>query len=213
MQAGRFIAFEGIEGSGKTTQLARLRVRLQQLGYSVLAVREPGDTPIGDRIRAILLDPASSGMAPETEMLLFAASRAQLVREVIRPHMAEGGLVLCDRYLHSSLAYQAAARGLGRERVLRANAPAIDGLYPDKVVLVDLEPEVALNRARSRAGLDRIEQEAIEFHNNVRAAFLAEADRAPGRFLVVDGYGDAGEVEARIGPVVEAWLSPDGEEA
>jgi dTMP kinase len=178
----------------------------------VLAVREPGDTPIGDRIRDILLDPASVGMAPATEMLLFAASRAQLVREVIRPHLAQGGLVLCDRYLHSSLAYQAAARGLGRDRVLRANATAIDGLFPDKVILVDLDPEVALNRAKSRAGLDRIEQETLEFHRAVREAFLAEAERVPGRFIVVDGHGDAGEVEALIAPAVEDWLSP-GEEA
>ena len=116
-----FIAFEGIEGSGKSTQVGRLVARLQAAGREVVSVREPGGTSLGDRVRGILLDKEQVGMHPVAEMLLFAASRAQIVREVIRPALERGAVVVCDRFLHSSLAYQGHARGLGRERVLSAN--------------------------------------------------------------------------------------------
>ena len=198
MKPGRFITFEGIEGSGKSTQIERLSRRLGDAGIDVVRVREPGGTAIGDRIRGILLDPACAGMCAETEMYLFAASRAQLVRQVIRPALAAGKVVVCDRFLHSSLAYQGGGRALGRPLVSRVNAAAVDGLEPDRVVLLDLPPEAALGRAAARARLDRIEQERIDFFEAARTAFLEEAAAAPERFVVVDASGDADSVEAEV---------------
>jgi dTMP kinase len=198
MSAGFFVSFEGIEGSGKSTQLRLLQARLEAAGRRVVALREPGGTPIGDRVRGILLDPAAHGMAAETEMLLFAASRSQLVREILRPALARGDVVLCDRYLHSSLAYQGAARRLGRERVAAVNEPATGGLLPDRVLVIDVDPELAYDRARARASLDRIESEGLAFHRAVRSAFLEEAARDPQRVLVVDGRGSEAEVHGRV---------------
>ncbi len=193
-----FIAFEGIEGCGKSTQLKLLRERLEAADRRVVSVREPGGTPVGDRVRAILLDGALTEMTDTSEMLLFAAARAQLVREVLRPELAAGSVVLCDRYVHSSLAYQGHARGLGRDFVAAANAPAIDGLLPDRVVLVDTDVEAALSRAKARAALDRIEAEDLTFHRAVRAGFLAEAANDADRFLVVDGAGTPEAIHATI---------------
>ncbi len=198
MKPGRFITFEGIEGSGKSTQIARLARRLSDAGVDVVRVREPGGTAIGDRIRGVLLDPACTGMSDETEMYLFAASRAQLVREVIRPALAAGKVVLCDRFVHSSLAYQATGRGLGRERVAAVNAAAVDGLEPDRVVVLDMAPVAAMRRAAERASLDRIEQERVDFFEAVRAAFLAEAQRTPDRFVVVPAGDSQDAVEAAV---------------
>ncbi len=198
MKPGRFIAFEGIEGCGKSTQIARLARRLSDGGAEVVRVREPGGTPIGDRIREVLLDPACDAMSDEAEMHLFAASRSQLVREVIRPAMARGAVVLCDRYVYSSLAYQGGGRELGREVVRAVNASAIDGLLPDRVVLLDLAPATALQRAAARASLDRIERERLPFFESVRGAFLAEAEADPDRFVVVDAAGDPDAVEAAV---------------
>lgn len=186
MNPGLFITFEGIEGSGKSTQLRLLAEHITGLGRSVVCTREPGGTATGDRIRAILLDPELSEMDPATEMLLFAAGRAQHVRELLRPAVTRGDVVLCDRYLHSSLAYQAWARGLGRERVIAANAPAVDGLMPDLVLLLDLSVERALARAESRGSLDRIELAGREFHEAVRDGFHMERDLDPGRWRTVD---------------------------
>ncbi len=198
VEPGRFIAFEGIEGCGKSTQLRLLANRLEDSGARVVQVREPGGTPVGDRIRATLLDATLGEMTDVCEMLLFAASRAQLVREVLRPSLSAGAYVLCDRYLHSSLAYQGGARGLGRDFVYRANEAAIDGLLPDRVVVLDLDPAEALARAAARAAADRIEAEKLEFHTAVRAAFLAEAARDPERFRVIDGQGSVDVVHSRL---------------
>jgi len=175
-----------------------LAARLSGAGREVVSVREPGGTPVGDRIRGILLDPACDAMTDPTEMFLFAASRAQLVRQVVRPGLERDAVVLCDRYVHSSLAYQGHARGLGRDLVAAVNAPAIDGLLPDCVVLLDLDPARALERAAARGTLDRIEAEGIEFHHGVRAGFLAEAKRDAERFLVIDADGSPEEVHARL---------------
>ena len=198
MHPGMFIAFEGIEGCGKSTQLKLLRERLEAADRRVVSVREPGGTPVGDRVRAILLDGALTEMTDTSEMLLFAAARAQPVREVLRPELAAGSVVLCDRYVHSSLAYQGHARGLGRDFVAAANAPAIDGLLPDRVVLVDTDVEAALSRAKARAALDRIEAEDLTFHRAVRAGFLAEAANDSDRFLVVDGACTPESIHATI---------------
>ncbi len=196
--SGAFIAFEGIEGSGKSTQIARLRDRLQAAGREVVCVREPGGTRLGDRVRSILLDRDQVGMSPVAEMLLFAASRAQIVREVLRPALERGAVVLCDRFLHSSLSYQGHARGLGRDRVLRVNLEATEGLLPDRVVLLDLDPDASLARALERGAPDRFEQEAMDFHHDVRAGFLAEAELDPDRFAVLDGGADADAVTTSI---------------
>jgi dTMP kinase len=198
MKLGRFITFEGIEGSGKSTQIARLAERLTGAGLSVVRVREPGGTAIGDRIRQVLLDPACEDMCAETEMYLFAASRAQLVRQTILPAIERGEVVLCDRFVHSSLAYQGAGRGLGRPLVAQVNAAAIDGLRPDRIVVLDIAPEEALGRAAARAALDRIEQERIEFFENTREAFLDEAERDPATFAVVPAEAGPDAVEDAV---------------
>lgn len=198
MHPGLFITLEGIEGSGKSTQQARLAEHLRGLGHEVVQTREPGGTPTGDRIRAILLDPALPELSPTTEMLLFAASRAQHVRELLRPALARGAVVLCDRYLHSSLAYQAWARGLGRDAVLAANAPAVDGLLPDVILLLDMSVESAFARAAERGRLDRIELAGRGFHHAVHAGFHTERDRDPERFVTIDATGSADAVFTRI---------------
>src|SRR5918993_5391582 len=189
---GRLIAFEGVEGSGKSTQLELLRQALEGRGgpgdrrggppvrrpREVVVTREPGGTPAGERVRALLLDPEVV-LDPRTEALLFAAARAELVAEVIRPALERGAVVLCDRYLDSSLAYQGVARGLGRGPVEEINRFATGGLLPDLVGLPDLEPADGLGR---RAGeLDRIEAQDLGFHRRVPPAFFAPAPPPPRR--------------------------------
>ncbi len=198
MNPGLFIAFEGIEGSGKSTQQIRLAEHLERLGHDVVCTREPGGTATGDRIRAVLLDPALAELTPTTEMLLFAASRAQHVRELLRPALARGAVVLCDRYLHSSLAYQAWARRLGRDAVLAANAPAVDGLLPGLVLLLDMPVQDAFSRAAERGRLDRIEQAGRAFHDAVRAGFHAERELDPTRFCTIDATGSADAVFEQV---------------
>ena len=206
MGPGKFITFEGIEGSGKSTQIDMLHKHLELRGHQVHRLREPGGTAVGDRIRAILLDPALSEMTDITEMLLFAASRAQLIRQEVRPALAAGKTVLCDRFVYSSLAYQAYARGLPVATVRAANAPAIEGLLPDKVVLLDLPPKVALQRAKARAALDRIEAEALSFHEAVRRGFLEEAEADSERFCVILAEGSPEDIHRRILDGLEALL-------
>lgn len=206
MGPGKFITFEGIEGSGKSTQIDMLHKHLELRGHQVHRLREPGGTAVGDRIRAILLDPALSEMTDITEMLLFAASRAQLIRQEVRPALAAGKTVLCDRFVYSSLAYQAYARGLPVATVRAANAPAIEGLLPDKVVLLDLPPKVALKRAKARAALDRIEAEALSFHEAVRRGFLEEAEADSDRFCVILAEGSPEDIHGRILDGLEALL-------
>ncbi|HJW35478.1 MAG TPA: dTMP kinase, partial [Actinomycetes bacterium] len=166
---GRLIAFEGVEGSGKSTQLELLRQALEARVDEVVVTREPGGTPAGERVRALLLDPEVE-LGPRAEALLFAAARAELVAEVIRPALERGAVVLCDRYLDSSLAYQGDARGLGRGPVEEVNRFATGGLLPDLVVLLDLDPASGLRR-RAREP-DRIEAQDLDFHRRVRDAFL-----------------------------------------
>jgi len=198
MTRGLFITFEGIEGSGKSTQVGRLAAHLRDAGRDVVVTREPGGTATGDRIRGILLDPDLSALTPTTEMLLFAANRAQHVRETVRPALDRGAVVLCDRYLHSSLAYQAWARGLGRDTVMAANAPAIDGLLPDRVLLLDLPIDDAFARAAARGRLDRIEQAGRAFHEGVQRGFHEERALDPDRFATIDANQPEGAVFADI---------------
>ncbi len=208
MNQGLFITFEGIEGSGKSTQLARVRTWLQAQGREVISVREPGATPIGNRIRGLLLDPEATDMCDETEMLLFAAARAQLVREVVRPALSRGAIVLCDRYLHSSIAYQGWARKIGRERVLSINSAATDGLLPDQVILIDIPVDVAMDRARKRAGLDRIEREDLAFHEAVRQGYLEERSLDSSLIALIDGDQEEETILLQIIERLDAALAP-----
>ena len=200
---GRLIAFEGVEGSGKSTQLELLRQVLVGRGREVVVTREPGGTPAGERMRAVLLDPGVE-LHPRAEALLFAAARAELVERVIRPALERGAVVLCDRYLDSSLAYQGGARGLGRGPVEDVNRFATGGLLPDLVVLLDLDPAAGLGR-RARDP-DRIEAQDLEFHRRVRDAFRDLAAADPGRFCVVDAGLPVPEVAAQVQAAVLSLL-------
>lgn len=175
---GFFIAVEGPEGAGKSTQLRRLAARLRREGVAPLMSKEPGGTPVGERVRDVVLDPDLS-IGPLSEFLLYSASRAQLVESVLRPALAAGRLVLCDRFTGASVAYQGYGRGLPHETVQMFNAVATGGLEPHLTLLFDLEPEVGLARVAKRGHKDRLEQADLAFHRRVRAGFLAQAARTP----------------------------------
>jgi dTMP kinase len=206
-----FITFEGIEGCGKTTQIRLLAESLQARGLRVLATREPGGCPIADAIRGILLDSANSGMAPKTELLLYAAARAQHVYEVISPALREGKAVLCDRFTDATLAYQGYGRSLDRELIDRLNRLAAGDVVPDLTLLLDFPPEEGLRRARLRneslpeINEDRFEQESLDFHRRVRAGYLDAAAREE-RFRIIDARGTVAEVAARIETIVADFL-------
>ncbi|HSJ51990.1 MAG TPA: dTMP kinase [Actinomycetota bacterium] len=181
---GLFVAFEGVEGAGKGTQIRLAKEWLEDQGIEVLVSREPGGTPIGEELRRMLLDNETGHLEPKTEALLFAASRAQHVTTVIRPALAEGKVVICDRYIDSSLAYQGSARGLGEQDVLTLNVWATQGLFPDLVLLLHLEPEAGLLRSLEEP--DRFEMEGGGFHAKVSDAYLRIAEEHPERFVVID---------------------------
>lgn len=211
--SGLFIALEGTEGSGKTTQLRLLQTRLEQLGYSVTPSQEPGGTPIGKDIRRILLDPANSEMARETELLLMFASRTQAAAEIIRPALLRGDVVLSDRWTDSSLAYQGAARGLGFPTVLALHRLALGGLEPDLTICVSIDIETGLLRADSRnrkiaTGYReaRIDRQSLEFHRKVGEAYRTIAETEPNRFRMVDGSGDPSAVFERVWAEVSPLL-------
>jgi dTMP kinase len=181
---GAFIAFEGVEGAGKGTQIALLEAYLREEDVPVLVTREPGGTATGERIRDLLLDPATGSIDARAEAMLFAAARAQTVASVIRPALAEGKVVVCDRYVDSSLAYQGSGRGLGEADVLSLNVWATQGLFPDLVILLHIEPELGL--ARSSDAPDRMEREGGAFLATVADAYLRIAEEHPERFVVID---------------------------
>jgi dTMP kinase len=191
-----FISFEGLDGCGKTTQVRMLRQSLEAAGREVTSVREPGGTEVGERIRGLLLDPATV-VGPWAEALLYAAARAQLVETVIRPALERGGVVVADRFLDSSLAYQGCARGLGIDEVLSVNLNATGGLLPDRTILLELDPGAAADRRRGGTP-DRIESEKAEFHDRVARGFEAAAERFPERVVRVDAGGTPDEVAARV---------------
>lgn len=203
-----FITFEGIEGCGKSTQLELLKVWLEKKGKEVLSVREPGGTLLGESVRALLLNETDEGVDPWAELFLYEACRAQLVARVIRPALASGKVVLCDRFFDSTLAYQGFGRGLDRGDIEGLNALATGGLVPDLTVLVDCPEEVGLRRAFSRinaskgAKEDRFEKEETAFHARVRAGFLAIAG-AEKRVAVVDGSREISAVHGHICDIIE----------
>jgi dTMP kinase len=189
-----FVTFEGLDGSGKTTQVERLRERLEAEGREVVATREPGGTPLGEGIRELVLH--GHEMSPWAEALLFAAARAEHVEEVIRPALERGADVICDRYVDSSLAYQGIARGLGLERVLAVNLEAVGGLMPDRTFVLALDSETASGRIGETP--DRIEREEPGFRARVEAAFLELAARFPERIVVLDGSQPADELAEQV---------------
>jgi len=204
---GKFFVFEGIDGSGKTTQLKLLGESLAARGYPVLYTREPGGTRVGELIRELLLNPQYSELFPRAEALLYAAARAQHVAQVILPALEEGQLVLCDRFLDSSLAYQGFGRGMEVRLLEQINEPATAGLVPDLVLLLDFCSETGMDRInRSGRGVDRIEREAQEFHRKVRSGYLALAGRDPSRYRVVDAHRPVDLVHRDILKAVEEVL-------
>jgi dTMP kinase len=192
---GFFVAFEGGEGVGKSTQIAQAAAWLRERGCDVLETREPGGTPLGVELRRLVLDP-DGHVTPRAEALLYAADRAHHVDTVIRPALAAGKAVLTDRYVDSTLAYQGAGRGLDDARLVTQWATG--GLLPDLTVLLDLDPRVGLARAGERSSFDRLEAAALEFHQAVRAGFLALAAEAPERYLVLDAARPPDELAARV---------------
>lgn len=208
---GFFITFEGIEGCGKSTQLGLLAERLQAGGYQVRTTREPGGCPIADAVRRILLDSANRAMDSRSELLLYAAARAQHVAEVIRPALAAEEVVLCDRFSDATLAYQGHGRGLDLALIAELNRIATGGLTPDLTLLLDFPVEAGLSRARSRndgcSGPDegRFEEESLGFHRRVRDGYL-ELARTQDRFRVIDAEGTLAEVAERVAAAVLCHL-------
>lgn len=196
MSAGRFVVLDGPDGCGKSTQARRLVERLRADGRDVLHTREPGGTRTGEAIRALLLDPTRGEMTLRAELLLYMASRAQIVEEVLRPALAAGRVVVCERYLSSSIAYQGVAGGLGADAVAQVGAFATGGLAPDVTVILDIDARDGL--ARIARGKDRLEGRAIEFHEAVRRGFLDLARQDPARYAIVDARGSEDDVASRV---------------
>ena len=191
-----FITIEGPEGSGKTTAVDTAVKELEKMGYQIVRTREPGGTPIAEQIRNVILDKNNTAMDQRTEALLYAASRRQHLVEKVWPALKEGKIVVCDRYLDSSLAYQGGARGLGIANILNVNMFATEGTFPDLTLLFDLQPEVGLARiaANSNREVNRLDLEKLEFHTKVRNTFLELAKRYPERFVVIDASQSREEV-------------------
>lgn len=191
-----FITLEGPEGSGKTTAVEFAVKKLEEMGYQIVRTREPGGTPIAEQIRNVILDKQNTAMDPRTEALLYAASRRQHLVEKVWPAIKEGKVVICDRYLDSSLAYQGGARGLGIDEVLNVNLFATENTWPDLTLLFDIKPEIGLQRISANANreVNRLDLEKIDFHNKVRDSFLLLAKRYPERFIIIDASRDREQV-------------------
>ena len=200
---GYFITFEGIEGSGKTTQIARLAAYLEALGHHLITTKEPGGTEVGLKIRELLLDPQTVFSSDLTEICLFTADRLEHVHSVVKPSLALGKTVICDRYVDSTYAYQQGGRQLSG--ILVDSLCHLIDLRPDITVLLDLDPEEGLRRAKSRAVLDRFEEETLLFHQRVRAMYLSRAAAEPDRFIVVSVA--SASIDEVFGRVIEEVLS------
>ena len=208
-----FITFEGPEGSGKTSQIKALAECLRQAGYPVVATREPGGTPIGDQVRAVLTSLDNTAMHPRAEILLFLAARAQLVEQVIRPETGASRIVLCDRYADSTLAYQGYGHGYDRDLLRSLLNFATGGLWPDLTLLLDLDPSAGLQRKKSSEEWNRLDAYALDFHKRVRRGFLEMAQAEPARWVTIDASRAPSEVQMDVRRVVFQRLAsfrPDG---
>ncbi|MBJ2120883.1 dTMP kinase [Arthrobacter sp. MSA 4-2] len=205
---GLFIAFEGGDGAGKSTQVGALCRALEADGVPVVRTREPGGTPVGEKLRALVLEHGHGEIDARTEALLFAASRAAHVQQVILPALRRGDVVVCDRYIDSSVAYQGSGRGLGARDVEDLNLWAVEGLRPDLTVLLDVEPREGRNRRTAGdAPEDRMESEPDDFHARIRSAFLEAADRDPARYLVLPAASPVGDLAQRVLTAVRERLA------
>jgi dTMP kinase len=203
-----FITFEGGEGSGKSTAIRKIVAELEKEGREVVLTREPGGTPISEEIRNVILDKKNTEMDPRTEALLYAASRRQHIVQKILPALKAGKIVICDRYLDSSLAYQGGARGLGIDNVLNVNLFATEGLEPDLTLLFDIKPEDGLARIAANSGreVNRLDVEKLSFHRAVRSSFLELAKRFPKRYFIIDASKSPDEVYQAALAEIEARL-------
>lgn len=215
-KGGRFLTFEGMDGSGKTTQLKILANRLEAEGYRVLVTVEPGGTGIGKQIRRILLDAKNQELCPTAELLLYFAARAQNVDEWIQPALGDGKIVIADRFTDSTLAYQGAARGLGEDVVLQLDRIACRGLRPDLTLCIDIDLETSLARAHARnreiaasgeVSETRMDEQAVDFHRRVREAYCSLVAKEPGRFRLIDGRGTIEEVSALVWQAVQSTVA------
>ena len=207
MKKGLFISFEGSDGTGKSTQVRLLSDYLKSRGYDVLLTREPGGTAISEKIRNIILDPVNKEMDGHTEALLYAASRAQLVSEVLRPAIEAGKIVICDRFMDSSIAYQGFARGLGADEVRAINEFAVHGLQPDITFFMDLAPERAMKRVERQGHKDRLESENMEFHRRVYEGFVELSKIYPHRFVRIDALQSIEEISCIVRDYIEKYVA------
>lgn len=198
MKKGLFITIEGMDGSGKTTQIDMIKEYVSEKGYNVTLAREPGGTKISEKIRDIILDSDNAGMSETTEMLLYASARAQLVAELIRPAVEDGGVVICDRFIDSSYAYQGFGRGIDLDTITDVNRAAVDGVMPDITFFIDISPEVALKRRMASTQADRIEKEHMKFHMKVYEGYRKLAVLYPERIKTIDGNRAVEEISEDI---------------
>ena len=204
--AGRFITIEGGEGAGKSTAQVRLRATLESRGISVVCTREPGGTPLAESIRQTLLDVEGEAPVEMAELLLIFASRAQHLSKVIEPALAAGKWVICDRFTDATFAYQGAARGLPNELISTLERLVQRGRQPDAVILMDLQPHIGMERAKSRGALDRFEQEQHYFYERVRSGYLARVHENPARYTVIDAEQELESVYNELDKLAERWL-------
>ncbi len=206
MPKGYFISLEGGEGAGKSTQNKRIVKWLSEQGHSVVETREPGGTVISEQIRKLLLDTRNAGLNPVSELLLMFAARSQLVEEVIQPALAEGKVVVCDRFTDASYAYQGGGRQLGLETVASLEKLVLGNLQPELTLLFDVPVETGMQRVAGRGAADRFEAESVRFFERVRNAYLARADADPGRFHVIDASLDEGQVWEQVRDILQTRL-------
>lgn len=204
---GIFITMEGPDGAGKSTQIDLLRVYLLQKGYDIIVCREPGGTVISEAIREVILNRDYKNMGHMTELLLYAAARAQLVEEVIQPALDQGKVVICDRFIESSAVYQGIARGLGVDLVYEVNQFAVGNAMPDITILLDVDAETGIGRKKQQAELDRMESEKLEFHRKVVEGYRLLAERDKNRMVKIDGRNSIEEIHRQIKVAVDDALS------
>ncbi|WP_416148097.1 dTMP kinase [Salipaludibacillus sp. HK11] len=206
--SGLFITFEGGEGAGKTTVLQQVKEKFEQDGMQVIATREPGGSVIAEKVRDVILDPLHTEMDARTEALLYAAARRQHLVETVIPHVKKGGIVLCDRFVDSSLVYQGVARGIGIDEVLQLNLFATEGMMPDLTLYFDVKPEVGLARIAEHKGreFNRLDQESIAFHHKVRKAYLHLQEREPKRIHTIDASEQIGDVLTKSLQEIQAFM-------